>query len=141
MPQLMTTAIGNLTDDPTLRFTDKGVAVARFTVAVSDRKYNKDTNTWEDGKTVFMRCTAFREVAEHVAESLAKGNRAIVTGHLEQSSWETPEGVKRTSIDLIVDEAAPSLKFATAKPTAASRSTGAPSGDAWSSPANDNVPF
>ena len=108
------TIIGNLTGDPELRFTPSGAAVANFTVASTPRTFDRNSNEWKDGETLFMRCSVWREVAENVAESLHKGNRVIVTGRLKSRSYETKEGEKRTVIELDVDEVGPSLRYATA---------------------------
>ena len=115
------TVIGNLTSDPELRFTSSGAAVASFTVASTPRSFDRQSNEWKDGETLFMRCSLWREAAENVAESLTKGTRVIVTGRLVQRSFETREGEKRTVMELQVDEIGPSLRYATAKVT---RTTG-----------------
>jgi len=114
---------GNLTSDPELRFTNSGVAVANFTVASTPRKYNSQTDQWEDGDALFLRCNIWRQAAENVAESLTKGARVIVSGRLHQRSYDTKEGEKRTVVELEVDEVGPSLKYATAKVNKVSRST------------------
>jgi single-strand DNA-binding protein len=142
------TVIGNLTDDPELRFTPSGAAVANFTVASTPRILDKATNEWKDGDALFLRCSVWRQAAENVAESLQRGGRVIVTGRLRQRSYETKEGEKRTVVELEVDEIGPSLRFATAKVTKASRggggggggggSYGGGSGGSSSSPANDD---
>ncbi|MFZ5850531.1 MAG: single-stranded DNA-binding protein [Actinomycetota bacterium] len=118
------TVIGNLTTDPELRFTPSGAAVANFTVASTPRTYDKQAGEWKDGETLFLRCSVWRDAAEHVAESLTRGSRVIVTGNLVARSWETKEGEKRTSYEVQVDEVAASLRYATAKVTKAARSTG-----------------
>jgi len=165
------TITGNLTADPELAFAPSGVAYARFTIAATPRRFDKTTGDYTDGETLFMRCTAWRQLAENVAESLHRGQRVIATGRLRQSTWETPEGDKRSSIDLDVDEVGPSLRWATAKVTKTTRTgpgatnpndpwakppadhrepvpaaAGAPSrpaagGDPWSRPAGDEPPF
>lgn len=109
------TIVGNLTDDPELRFTQNGAAVANFTVAVTARV--KDGDQWKDGDTSFYRCSIWRDYAENVAESLRKGNRVIVTGALKMRSWETDDGQKRSVIEVAADEVGPSLKWATASVT------------------------
>ena len=109
------TVIGNLTGDPELRFTPSGAAVANFTVASTPRTFDRQSNEWKDGDTLFLRCSIWREAAESVAESLTKGTRVIVTGRLVQRSYETREGEKRTVYELQVDEVGPSLRYATAK--------------------------
>jgi single-strand DNA-binding protein len=118
------TVVGNLTADPELRFTPSGAAVANFTVASTPRTFDKNSNEWKDGEALFLRCSVWRQAAENVAESLHKGTAVIVQGRLKQRSYETKEGEKRTVYELDVDEIGPSLKFATAKVTKASRSGG-----------------
>ncbi len=118
------TVIGNLTNDPELRFTPSGAAVASFTVASTPRMLDKATNEWKDGDALFLRCSIWRQAAENVAESLQRGARVVVTGRLKQRSFETKEGEKRTVVELDVDEVGPSLKYATAKITKASRGSG-----------------
>lgn len=111
------TIIGNLTNDPELRFTQSGAAVADFTVASTPRTFDRNTNEWRDGETLFMRCSCWREMADNVAESLRKGMRVIVQGRLTQRSYETREGERRTVVELQVDEVGPSLRRAQAKVT------------------------
>ena len=118
------TVVGNLTNDPELRFTPSGAAVANFTVASTPRTFDKNSNEWKDGEALFLRCSVWRQAAENVAESLQKGTAVIVQGRLKQRSYETKEGEKRTVYELEVDEVGPSLKFATAKVTKASRGSG-----------------
>lgn len=131
------TIIGNLTGDPELRFTPSGAAVANFTVAQTPRTFDKNSNEWKDGETVFMRCSIWREAAENVAESLFRGSRVIAHGRLVSRSWDDKEtGQKRTALELQVDEIGPSLKYATAKVTKAERGGGRGGGepDPWSTP-------
>ena len=109
------TIVGNLVDDPELRFTPSGVAVARFRVASTPRTFDKQANEWKDGESLFLTCSAWRKLGENVAESLARGARVIVQGRLKQRSYEDKEGVKRTVYELDVDEVGPSLARATAK--------------------------
>jgi single-strand DNA-binding protein len=109
------TVVGNLTDDPELRFTPSGAAVANFTVASTPRFLDKQTNEWKDGDALFLRCSIWRQAAENVAESLQRGARVIVQGRLKQRSYETKEGEKRTVYEVDVDEVGPSLRYATAK--------------------------
>src|SRR5829696_1660637 len=116
------TVVGNLTDDPELRFTSSGAAVANFTVASTPRFFDKQTNDWKDGDALFLRCSVWRQAAENVAESLHKGTRVIVQGRLKQRSYETREGEKRTVYELDVDEVGPALRYATAKVAKVSRS-------------------
>jgi single-strand DNA-binding protein len=118
------TVIGNLTGDPELRFTPSGAAVANFTVASTPRTFDRQSNEFKDGDTLFMRCSIWREAAENVAESLTKGTRVIASGRLVQRSYETREGEKRTVVELQVDEIGPSLRYASAKVTRAQRSGG-----------------
>ncbi|HVV77618.1 MAG TPA: single-stranded DNA-binding protein [Mycobacteriales bacterium] len=156
------TVVGNLTNDPELRFTPSGAAVASFTVASTPRILDKATNEWKDGDALFLRCSVWRQAAENVAESLTRGARVIVTGRLKQRSFETKEGEKRTVVELDVDEVGPSLRYATAKVTKASRGGGGGGGggssyggggaapiddDPWATPApsgggmSDEPPF
>jgi len=139
------TITGNLTNDPELRFTPSGAAVASFTVASSTRVLDKQTNEWKDGDTTFLRCNVWRQYAENVAESLQRGMRVIVNGRLKQRSYETKEGEKRTVYEVEVDDVGPALRYATAKVTKVSRGgPGAgggfgggdtPADDPWSTPA------
>jgi single-strand DNA-binding protein len=121
---IFVTIVGNLTNDPELRFTPSGSAVANFTVASSSRVLDKATNEWKDGDTVFMRCSVWRQYAENVAESLTRGTRVIVTGRLKQRSYETQQGEKRTVVELEVDDIGPALRYSTAKVTKVSRGGG-----------------
>jgi single-strand DNA-binding protein len=126
------TVVGNLTGDPELRFTPSGAAVANFTVASTPRAFDRQSNEWKDGDTLFMRCSIWREAAENVAESLTKGTRVLVQGRLVQRSYETREGEKRTVVELQVDEIGPSLRYASAKVTRAQRSGGGGGGGGFS---------
>jgi single-strand DNA-binding protein len=148
------TVVGNLTDDPELRFTASGAAVANFTVASTPRFFDKNTNDWKDGDALFLRCSIWRQAAENVAESLTKGARVVVQGRLKQRSYETREGEKRTVYELDVDEVGPSLRYATAKVTKVSRSgggggfgggapAGPPADDPWAAaaPVDEEPPF
>ncbi|WP_113705284.1 single-stranded DNA-binding protein [Nonomuraea lactucae] len=141
------TIIGNLTGDPELNYTQSGLAVASFTIASSPRVYNKQVEQWQDGEPLFMRCSAWRDLGDHVTESLTKGTRVIASGRLRQRTYETSDGDRRTVVEMTVDEIGPSLRFATAKPQKAARSAhnghgGAPA-DPWASstPASDEPPF
>jgi single-strand DNA-binding protein len=148
------TVVGNLTDDPELRFTPSGAAVANFTVASTPRNFDKNTNEWVDGEAMFLRCSIWRQAAENVAESLQRGMRVVVQGRLKARSYEDREGQKRTVFEIEVDEVGPSLKFATAKVNRTSRQgggggysgggqggpagpggQGAPADDPWATPA------
>jgi single-strand DNA-binding protein len=158
------TVVGNLTADPELRYTQNGLAVANFTIASTPRNFDRASNDWKDGESLFLRASVWREFAEHVAGTLTKGTRVVATGRLKQRSYETKEGEKRTSIELEVDEIGPSLRYATAQVTraASSRDGGAPragqvadepwaasapagdgGGDVWTTPGNytDETPF
>jgi len=139
------TVVGNLTADPELRFTPSGAAVASFTIASTPRSFDKNTNEWKDGEALFLRCSLWRQAAENAAESLTRGMRVIAQGRLQQRSYETREGEKRTVIELQVDEIGPSLKYASAKVNRTQRgsttgggfgSSGSDSGGA-SAPADD----
>lgn len=111
------TVVGNLVDDPELRFTPSGAAVAKFRVASTPRTFDRQTNEWKDGESLFLTCSVWRQAAENVAESLQRGMRVVVQGRLKQRSYEDREGVKRTVYELDVEEVGPSLKNATAKVT------------------------
>jgi len=143
------TVIGNLTGDPELRFTPQGSAVANFTIASTPRTFDKQTQEWKDGDTLFLRCSIWREAAENVAETLSRGTRVIASGRLKQRSFETKEGEKRTVVELDVDEIGPSLRYAQATVTKAARSSSGgggwdrggqgqrqqrPADDPWSAP-------
>lgn len=158
------TVIGNLTADPELRFTPSGAAVANFTIASTPRTFDKTTNEWKDGETLFMRCSLWRVAAENAAESLVKGARVIAQGRLTQRSYDTAEGEKRTVVELQVEEIGPSLRNATAVVTRIANDAGfqqaagqnppaqqgsgmtrsrtaQPQGDPWAQPASDEPPF
>ncbi|MFJ8663280.1 single-stranded DNA-binding protein [Streptomyces sp. NPDC093795] len=111
------TVVGNLVDDPELRFTPSGAAVAKFRIASTPRTFDRQTNEWKDGDSLFLTCSVWRQAAENVAESLQRGMRVVVQGRLKQRSYEDREGVKRTVYELDVEEVGPSLKNATAKVT------------------------
>ncbi|MEU8906531.1 single-stranded DNA-binding protein [Streptomyces mirabilis] len=137
------TIVGNLVDDPELRFTPAGVAVAKFRIASTPRVFDKQTNAWEDGESLFLTCSVWRQAGENVAESLARGTRVIVQGRLKQRSYEDKEQVKRTVYEIDVDEVGPALARATAKVTKNPAGGGRPSGgnptdDPWATakPAN-----
>ncbi|MDQ0031516.1 single-stranded DNA-binding protein [Arthrobacter bambusae] len=150
------TVIGNLTSDPELRFTPSGSAVANFTIASTPRTFDRQSNEWKDGETLFLRASVWREAAENVAESLTKGTRVIVTGRLKSRSYETKEGEKRTVVELEVDEIGPSLRYANAKVNRTQRGTqsvqgngvqgngntpqqAGPQDDPWAVPATSNA--
>jgi single-strand DNA-binding protein len=118
------TVVGNLVDDPELRFTPSGAAVANFRIASTPRTFDKQSNEWKDGDALFLSCSVWRQAAENVAESLQKGMRVVVQGRLKSRQYETREGEKRTVFEIDVEEVGPSLKYATAKVTRAARSGG-----------------
>jgi single-strand DNA-binding protein len=118
------TIIGNLVNDPELRYTPTGQAVATFRVASTPRFMDRTTNEWKDGDSLFLSCNVWRQAAENVAESLQRGMRVIVSGRLRQRSYETKEGEKRTVYEIEVDEVGPSLRNASAKVSRSTRSTG-----------------
>lgn len=138
------TIVGNLTADPELKFTPSGAAVVNFTVASTPRTFDKASNGWKDGETLFMRCSLWREAAENVAESLTKGTSVIVVGRLVQRSYDK-DGEKRTVVELQVDEVGPSLRFATAQVTRngakAAPAAAAPAADPWAVGSDDVPPF
>jgi single-strand DNA-binding protein len=114
MPDTFVSLVGNLTDDPEVRFTPQGTTVASFRLAVTPRV--KDGEGWKDGDTSFFRINAWRDLAEHVTDSLSKGDRALVLGRLKTRSWETAEGERRSTVEVEAEEVGPSLKWATATP-------------------------
>jgi single-strand DNA-binding protein len=139
------TVVGNLVDDPELRFTPSGAAVANFRIASTPRTFDKQSNEWKDGDALFLSCSVWRQAAENVAESLQKGMRVVVQGNLRSRQYETREGEKRTVFEIQVDEVGPSLKYATAKVTRTQRSGGSSygggqQGGGQSSP-SDNDPW
>jgi single-strand DNA-binding protein len=141
------TVVGNLVDDPELRFTPSGAAVANFRIASTPRTFDRQTNEWKDGDALFLTCSVWRQAAENVAESLQRGMRVVVQGRLKSRQFETREGEKRTVFEIDVDEVGPSLKYATAKVTKTTRSGGgggysggaasapSPAEDPWATPA------
>ncbi|MDG2497840.1 MAG: single-stranded DNA-binding protein [Aquiluna sp.] len=160
--EVTVTIVGNLADDPELRYTQGGIAVASVRVGSTPRTFNRSSNEWVDGETVWVRCTAWREVAENVAQSLTKGSRVVVTGRLKApSAYQSAQGEARASLELEIDEIGPSLRYATASVTRRARDGAAqvespwggdqaqnkPSGnkaEAWANPAEaptDEAPF
>lgn len=148
--ETLITVVGNLVDDPELRFTPSGAAVSNFRIASTPRTFDRQSNDWKDGDPLFLSCSAWQQMAENVAESLTKGMRVVVYGRLKQRSYETREGEKRTVFELDVEEVGPSLKFATAKVSRTTRQAGGsggsaaqqrPSGDQdpWASSASQNA--
>jgi single-strand DNA-binding protein len=147
------TVVGNLVDDPELRFTPSGAAVANFRIASTPRTFDRQTNEWKDGEALFLSCSVWRQAAENVAESLQKGMRVVVQGNLRSRQYETREGEKRTVFEIQVDEVGPSLRYATAKVTRTQRSGGSSYGggqqggqsgpsdnDPWATPAQSQQP-
>jgi single-strand DNA-binding protein len=141
------TLVGNITDDPELRYTPSGTPVASFTIAINRRFRDPATNEWKDGETSFFRCNIWRQQAENVAESLTKGTRVIVSGRIKTRSWETQDGQKRTVAEIDVDSCGPSLEWAKAVVTKTPRSegvpayAGAPAGGNGSSEIDEEPPF
>ncbi|SED87937.1 single-strand DNA-binding protein [Streptomyces sp. 3213] len=132
------TIVGNIAADPELRFTPSGAALVKFSVASTPRHYDKTSGQWQDGTAMFLRCTAWRDLAQHIAESLTKGMRVVVTGRLRQHNWKTDQGENRSMLGLEIDDIGPSLQFATAKVERVQRNGAAKSGpatDAWNTPA------
>jgi len=133
------TLVGNLVDDPELRFTPSGAAVANFRIASTPRTFDRQNNEWKDGEALFLTCNVWRQAAENAAESLQRGMRVVVTGRLRSRSYENREGERRTVFEVEVDEVGPSLRYATAKVTKTSRGSGgggnfSGGNDPWSSP-------
>ena len=161
--ELNVTLVGNLADDPELRYTQGGVAVVSVRVGSTPRTYNRQTNAWEDGETVWVRCTAWRELAENISQTLTKGTRVIVTGRLKApSAYQSASGEARASLEFEIEEIGPSLRYATAAVTRRAREGGdravsetpwnnsapaapAAGSDAWANPASapgaDETPF
>ncbi len=135
------TLVGNLVDDPELRFTPSGAAVAKFRIASTPRFLDKQTNEWKDGESLFLSCNVWRQAAENVAESLQRGMRVIVQGRLKQRSYETKEGEKRTVYEVEVDEVGPSLRSATAKVNKTQRGAGGGGFGGGGGAAVDNDPW
>ncbi len=151
------TVVGNLTADPEMRTTRNGSTVANFSIAATPRVFDKQSNQWVDGDALFLRCTAWRDLATHCAQSLAKGMRVIAHGRLTQHSWEDEQHQKRTAVELQVDEIGPSLRYATAQvqkmqsggyqgnangggyqqPQQAQQQSQAPADDPWGAPAGE----
>jgi single-strand DNA-binding protein len=137
MPDTFVSLIGNLTDDPEVRFTPSGTQVGSFRLAVTPRV--REGDQWKDGETSFFRINLWRDLASHAAESLSKGDRALVIGRLKARSWETPEGERRSVVEVEAEELGPSLKWATATPQRTSRTAG--TGPTKGGQFNDDAPF
>ena len=152
------TIVGNLTADPELRTTRNGSTVANFSIAATPRVFDKQSNQWVDGDALFLRCSAWRDLASHCAQTLRKGMRVIAQGRLQQRSYQAQDGSNRTVIELQVDEIGPSLKYATAQvqkmqsggyqggntngggyqqPQQAQQQSQAPADDPWGAPAGE----
>lgn len=154
------TIVGNLTTDPELRTTRNGGAVANFSIAATPRVYNSQANQWEDGQALFLRCSAWRDLASHCVQTLRKGMRVIAQGRLQQRSYQAQDGSNRTVIEMTVDEIGPSLRYATAQvqkmqsggyqgnangggyqqpqqPQQAQQQAQAPADDPWGAPAGE----
>lgn len=151
------TVVGNLTADPEMRTTRNGSTVANFSIAATPRVFDKQPNQWVDGDALFLRCSAWRDLATHCAQSLAKGMRVIAQGRLQQRSYQAQDGSNRTVIEMTVDEIGPSLRYATAQvqkmqsggyqgnangggyqqPQQAQQQSQAPADDPWGAPAGE----
>ncbi|MFD0352986.1 single-stranded DNA-binding protein [Streptomyces sp. NPDC127110] len=142
--ETLITVIGNLVDDPELRFTPSGAAVTKFRIASTPRTFDRQTSEWKDGESLFLSCSVWRQTAENVAESLQRGSRVIAQGRLKQRVYDDREGVRRTVFELDVDEVGPALSRATATVTKVSgQRAGAPSApaaDPWTG-GSQSVPF
>lgn len=134
------TIIGNLTADPELKFTDSGQALAKFTVASTPRTFDKDSGQWKDGTSTFFRCAAWRSLAEHVAESLTKGSRVVLSGRIRQHNWQTEQGENRSMLAVEVDDIGASLRFTTVAINAKSGDKPDASGDPWNTDGNTAKP-
>lgn len=134
------TIIGNLTDEPELHTTSAGAQVASFTIASTPRSWNRSTNQFEDGQALFMRCSAWRDLATHCAQSLAKGMRVIAQGRLQQRSYQANDGTQRTVVELRVDEIGPSLRNATAQVQRIQRGGAQAAPQGGFNPSPNNVP-
>ncbi|GGU84470.1 single-stranded DNA-binding protein [Streptomyces filipinensis] len=132
------TLVGNLTDEPELKFTEGGAALAKFTIAVTPRSFDRNTNQWKDGTTAFYRCAAWRTLAEHVAESLRKGSRVVATGRMRQHDWTNDQGEKRSMLAVEVDDIGASVRFTTVQINGKRTNSAATSGDPWNT--GDNRP-
>ncbi|MGB8938682.1 single-stranded DNA-binding protein [Streptomyces sp. NBC_01283] len=125
------TVIGNLTAEPEVKFTPSGAALAKFTIASTPRVFDRESNQWKDGTTTFFRCAAWRTLAEHIADSLAKGSRVVAFGRIRQHNWETPEGENRSMLAVEIDEIGASLRFTTVAINGKTPANTGASNDAW----------
>ena len=135
------TLTGNLTADPEYRVLESGQSVASFSIASSRRVFDKTSGRWEDGDKLVLRCSAWRALADNIAESLSKGARVVAVGRLKQRMWEDENGVKRLLTELELEDVGTSLKYATATIAKATRRTGSAGGDAWATGASPEPPF
>ncbi|MFF2809360.1 single-stranded DNA-binding protein [Streptomyces sp. NPDC058000] len=132
MGEVPITITGNLTADPELKFTNSGAALVKFTVASTPRTYDKNSGQWTDGTAAFFRCAAWRQLAEHIADSLTKGSRVVLSGRIRQHNWQTEQGENRSMLAVEVDDIGPSLQFATATVQRTQRPTpAAADSDPW----------
>jgi single-strand DNA-binding protein len=129
--ETVVTVVGNLTDEPELRYTPSGAAVASFTIASTPRTFDRASNEWKDGETLFLRCSLWRQAAENAADGLGRGMWVIAQGRLQQRSFETAEGEKRTVVELQVDEIGPSVRYASVKVTRMTRGGEHDGADRW----------
>ncbi|MFJ7293279.1 single-stranded DNA-binding protein [Streptomyces collinus] len=134
------TLVGNLTDEPELKFTESGTALAKFTIAVTPRTFDRTSNQWKDGTTAFYRCAAWRTLAEHVAESFQKGSRVVAAGRMRQHDWTNDQGEKRSMLAVEVDDIGASVRFTTVQINGKRTNAGAQSGDPWNSGGNRPEP-
>ncbi|MET9901915.1 single-stranded DNA-binding protein [Streptomyces sp. NPDC006446] len=134
------TIIGNLAAEPELKFTDSGQALAKFTVASTPRSFDKDSGQWKDGTSTFFRCAAWRSLAEHVAESLTKGARVVLSGRIRQHNWQTEQGENRSMLAVEVDDIGASLRFTTVAINGKTGDKPDASGDPWNTDGNTAKP-
>ncbi|MGW1287761.1 single-stranded DNA-binding protein [Streptomyces sp. NPDC002586] len=123
------TLVGNLTDDPELKFTEGGAALAKFTIAVTPRTFDRNTNQWKDGTTAFYRCAAWRTLAEHIGDSLKKGSRVVANGRMRQHDWTNEQGEKRSMLAVEIDDIGASVRFTTVTINAKRATQNGPAGD------------
>ncbi|MET9815223.1 MULTISPECIES: single-stranded DNA-binding protein [unclassified Streptomyces] len=134
------TLVGNLTDEPELKFTDSGTALAKFTIAVTPRTFDRTSNQWKDGTTAFYRCAAWRSLAEHVAESFQKGSRVVAAGRMRQHDWTNDQGEKRSMLAVEVDDIGASVRFTTVQINGKRPNGGTSANDAWDTGSNRPEP-
>ncbi|MEU3491573.1 single-stranded DNA-binding protein [Streptomyces massasporeus] len=134
------TLVGNLTDEPELKFTESGTALAKFTIAVTPRTFDRTSNQWKDGTTAFYRCAAWRTLAEHVAESFQKGSRVVAAGRMRQHDWTNDQGEKRSMLAVEVDDIGASVRFTTVQINGKHTTSATQSGDSWNTGGNRPEP-